>query len=116
MKETKRNSKGIIGILNRARLYNSEIGDYVEHFINEQFNYSVRLTNGRIIIPLAMAQDQEFQPAIITEERLQRLANTFQNNKHDKKNPIIPNNISKEIKVTSKLSIGQKISKIMGKK
>jgi hypothetical protein len=80
MNKTNENRNGIISVLTRARAYNSEIGSYQEHFINEQFNFTVRLSNGRIVIPMTMAQDQEIQPTSISEERIQRVANGFQSN------------------------------------
>lgn len=80
MNRTDENRNGIIGILHRARVYNHEIGNYQEHMVNEQFNFAVMLTNGRIVIPMTMAQDQEVQPSSISEDRIQRVANGFQSN------------------------------------
>lgn len=70
-------TSGIIGILNRTRAYNPEIGNYQEHFINENFHFVVRLSNGRITIPRTMAEDQEVQPSSVSEERIKKVANTF---------------------------------------
>lgn len=80
MQETTDNKDGIISIIERAQFYNLEIGYYVEHFINDNFKYVVRLSNGRIIIPLGMAQDQEVQPESISEDRIQNVAKSFENN------------------------------------
>lgn len=79
MTKSNENRSGINSILNRARVYDNEIGNYCEHFINKRFSYTVRLTNGRIEIPMNMAQDQEKMPSSITEERIQVVAQKFVN-------------------------------------
>ncbi len=80
MERTNQNSKGVRDILGRARQYNHDIGDYIEHFINERFAFTVRLSNGRIEIPMEMAQDQEAMPSSVSEERIRIIASRFQSN------------------------------------
>lgn len=79
MHKTTENKSGVISITNKAREYNSNIGVYQEHFINDRFNYTVRLDNGRIEIPREMAQDYEVQPSSVSEERIKRVAQTYMN-------------------------------------
>lgn len=116
MNRTDQNRSGVNGILNRTRTYNSEIGIYQEHFINEEFQFAVSLSNGWIVIPLEMAQDQEVQPSSISEERIQRVAQRFQSNypspqKHseEKKNLKSP-------EMLPKLNLWQKFLRIFGLK
>lgn len=73
------NKYGIIDIIERAKQYNSEIGYYEEHFINENFNYTVKVSNGRIYVPRSMAQDQEVLPSSINEDRIKMVAANFKN-------------------------------------
>ncbi|OXA85920.1 hypothetical protein [Flavobacterium hercynium] len=77
MQKTNKNRSGIQGILSRAKKYNSGIGTYKEHFFNDRFNYTIRLSNGRIEISMNVAQDQERMPASISEETVQDIANSF---------------------------------------
>jgi len=71
--------QGVIGITNKARVYNSAIGNYQEHFINDRFDYTVRLDNGRIEMSREIAQDYEVQPESISEERIKKVAQSYRN-------------------------------------
>lgn len=78
MKKTGENLRGVIAVTNLARQINSEIGDYEEHFINENFGYSVRLSNkGAITMSSEIAQDYEVLPSSVTPQRVQQVANSF---------------------------------------
>lgn len=79
MKKTTTNTRGVIGILNEARVYNSAIGDYQEHFINERFGYTIRLSNGRIEMSREIADDYEVQPNSVSKDKIERVAQTFKN-------------------------------------
>lgn len=79
MKQTDQHASGVIGILTRARTYDPEIGSYMEHFLNDSFAFTIRLSNGRIEIPTEMAHDQETMPSSISENRIQNIAARFQN-------------------------------------
>ena len=62
MKKTNENLAGVIGITNLARPHNQQIGNYIEHYINENFDYSVLLNkNGSI------RMDEEQVKKIISE-------------------------------------------------
>jgi hypothetical protein len=80
MNKTDQHQKGVIGIIERAKKYNPAIGSYAEHFITERFTFLARLLNGRIEIPMDMADIQETIPSNISEEGIKRVASTFQNN------------------------------------
>jgi hypothetical protein len=79
MEKTIMNTRGVIGVLNEARVYNSSIGEYKEHFINERFGYTVRLTNGRIEMSKEIAADYEVQPNSVSKDRIGRVVQTFIN-------------------------------------
>jgi len=76
---TTENQNGVINIIKRAKKYNPEIGNYKQHFINDRLDYTVKLSNGRIVVPRGMAHDQEAQPSSIDENRIQSVAANFIN-------------------------------------
>jgi hypothetical protein len=58
-------------VLSQARFYNHEIGSYVMHAIDtNDFNYSVKLTNGMIKITWEELQDRNS----LTEEKKKSIA------------------------------------------
>ena len=64
-------------VLSQARFYNQEIGLYVTHAIDtNDFNYSVKLTNGIIKITWEELQDRN----CLTEERKKSIANRLAKN------------------------------------
>ena len=78
MTKTEEYKNGVIAITNLARTINPEIGFYQEHFINENFGFSVRLSNnGAISMSREIAQDFEAMPNSISQERIQNVAKTF---------------------------------------
>ena len=77
MQETTANTTGVMTITDKARVYNNQIGYYQEHFINDRFNYTVHLDNGRIEMPRDIAEDYELQPESIMEERIKKVAQTY---------------------------------------
>ena len=54
-----------MAVTSLARTLNPKIGDYQELFINEDFGFSIRLSNGSINISLEVAQDYEAQPSSV---------------------------------------------------
>src|SRR5580658_3965639 len=108
MNKTDQNQIGVLGIIERARHYNPAIGGYSEHFITERFTFLVRLWNGRIEIPMDMADTQETMPSSVSEESIKRVASTFQNN-----NPTIPINEIQKATV-KKISIWKRLLKLIG--
>jgi hypothetical protein len=77
MTKTDEYRNGVIAVTSLARTINSEIGSYQEHFINESFGFSVRLSNGAINMSVEVAQDYEAQPSSVTIERIENVAKTF---------------------------------------
>ncbi|MFN8409624.1 MAG: hypothetical protein U0V45_09825 [Flavobacteriales bacterium] len=77
MNKTTKNTAGVQGMVSLARGKNPSIGSYQEHFINENFDYAVRLSNGRVVVSAESAQDYEAMPSSITEEMIQRVADSF---------------------------------------
>ena len=78
MEKTTQNSYGVMSITSLARTVNPEIGIYQEHYINESFGYSVRLSNnGAINMSKEIAEDFEHDPRSVTQERIERVAQTY---------------------------------------
>lgn len=78
MKRTEENKNGVIGVLSLARQVNPEIGNYLEHFINENFRFLVKLTdNGAISMSREISRDYEALPNSITKERIDKVVDTF---------------------------------------
>jgi hypothetical protein len=77
MTKTEQYKTGVIGVIGLARIKNSEIGNYEEHFFNDSFKIVSRLTNGRIEMSVEVAQDYEHDPKSVTEERIQKVVDTF---------------------------------------
>lgn len=78
MEKTNDYQLGVQGILTRTKKHNTKIGNYKEHFINERFNFTVLLSNGRIEIPRGTAKDQEKDPSSISEASINKVAATFE--------------------------------------
>ena len=77
MQKTIRYQSGVKGITNLARSINSEIGNYVEHYINEKFCISVKLSNGAITMSVEIAQDFEANSVSIAPEKIKAISKTF---------------------------------------
>lgn len=77
MTETTDYQNGVIAMTSLARIINPEIGAYQKHFINENFGFMVRLSNGAINMSVEVAQDYEAQPSSVTPDRIERVASTF---------------------------------------
>ena len=77
MTKTEKYKNGVMAVISLAKGVNSEIGFYQEHYINEGFGFSVKLSNGAINMSIEVAQDYEAQPSSVTEDRIEKVANTF---------------------------------------
>jgi hypothetical protein len=77
MTKTDKNRNGVIGVTNLARNVNPDIGYYQEHYINEGFGFSVRLSNGAINMSIEVAQDFEAHQSSVTPDRVEIVAKTF---------------------------------------
>ena len=67
-------------LLDRLRQYNHSIGSYDRSMMNSNFNYSVKLSNGRIEIVEELVYDYEKSPSHITEDRFKSAASKFFSN------------------------------------
>ena len=77
MKKTSSHTNGVIGIIFLAQKVNPEIGSYEEHYINECFDFTVKLSNGTINMSLEDAQDYEARPSSVTFDRYEIISKTF---------------------------------------
>lgn len=78
MKKTNENLAGVIGITDLARPHNQKIGNYIEHYTNENCKYEVVLTDkGAITISIELAQDFSANPTNINEPRIIQVANSY---------------------------------------
>ena len=78
MTKTEENKSSVIKLIRLSKKFNENIGEYVEHYINQDFNYSVRLNNNTgVKVSRILAQDYEKMPNILTEEDLVRIANSL---------------------------------------
>jgi hypothetical protein len=78
MTKTTENKGGVIVITSLAKNVNTEIGNYIEHFNNGKFVYSVRLTNnGAIDMSREIAQDFETNAININATRIAQGAYSF---------------------------------------
>ena len=63
MIKTNSHINGVSGMIFLAQTINPEIGYYQEHFINEHFNFTAKLSNGTIDMTIEDAQDYETRPS-----------------------------------------------------
>ena len=77
MKKTDACTNGVIGVTFLAQTANPEIGSYVEHYINDNYNFTVKLSNGTIDMTIRDAQDYEARPSSLTSDRVVIIAKTF---------------------------------------
>jgi len=77
MYKSNSHTNGVKGIIYLAQTINSEIGSYQEHFINENYNFTVKLSNGEIVMSIKIAQDYESRPRSVAYDRYEIVADTF---------------------------------------
>lgn len=65
----------IKALLQKVKIFNKEIGSYQVFAITENFDYAVKLSNGRILLKLEELQDDERDA--LTPDRLTAIANRF---------------------------------------
>ena len=70
-------TNGVTGIVLLARTFHKEIGTYEEHYINSDFDFTVKLSNGEIDMTTEIAQDYEARPSSVTSDRIDIVAKTF---------------------------------------
>lgn len=67
----------IIPLLEAFKQLNPHIGNYEKSILNDNFQYVVKLSNGRLIIPQETIHDYEQSPSFVTEAQLKFAASTF---------------------------------------
>jgi len=67
----------IISLLKSLRQINPEIGNYEKSILNDNFQYAVKLSNGRLLISQEIVRDYEQSPAFVTEDQLSFAVSTF---------------------------------------
>lgn len=65
----------IKSLLQKVKIFNKEIGSYEVFAITENFDYAVKLSNGRILLKLEELQDDERNA--LTPDQLTAIANRF---------------------------------------
>jgi len=67
----------IVAILDRLRPFCPALGSYVKSIYTIDFDYSVKLSNGRIRLPEELIDDYEMNPSAILEGRFKQAAGRF---------------------------------------
>jgi hypothetical protein len=67
----------IVPILDNLRLFNPSIGSYDKSMLTEDFDYSVKLSNGRMRLPEELITDFERNPSSIGDDRYKAAAAKF---------------------------------------
>lgn len=84
MYKSNSHTNGVKGITYLAQRMNLEIGSYLEHYINENYDFIVKLSNGKIDMSIEIAQDYEARPSSVTFDRYEIVADTFRKTEHSK--------------------------------
>ncbi|MDD4236717.1 MAG: hypothetical protein PHF99_11945 [Bacteroidales bacterium] len=74
----------IKSLLQKLRIFNKDIGSYEIFAITDNFDYAVKLSNGKILIKIEELQDDERDS--LTPERLTAIANRFVSSTEQKTN------------------------------
>lgn len=73
----KRYKNAVLEIVNRAKGYAPAIGKYQDHSIERESQIVVRLTNGKLSMPIEAAIKQESLPHSLQEDWIESIAGTF---------------------------------------
>jgi hypothetical protein len=74
----KRYKSAVLEIINRAKEYAPTIGKYCDHSILEESEIVVRLTNGKLSMPVEAAIKQDSLPYSLKEDWVKSIAGTFE--------------------------------------
>ena len=92
----------IIHLLDILRQYNSAIGSYEKSIMNSDFNYSVKLSNGRIEIEDNLVSDHESDSSLITSDRYKIAASKFVSDVHQTQQTKIQTEVDKQPTIKQK--------------
>lgn len=70
--------KGVREIVSRAREIKPEIGEYSTHQPSGPDHFQITLSNGTMVLPRRVAQNQQEFPSEVTAEWVAEIANTFE--------------------------------------
>lgn len=108
---------GIFGLIERAKLQNPIIGDYIEHYLHDSMTtensfFRVTFSNGKLNIFREWARVQEVTPDFISKENIKQMADSFElieSVDNEKVEDSMTENLS-----TNTVSLWQRILKIFG--
>lgn len=78
--------KGVREIVSRARQINPEIGDYATHQPLGPDHFQITLSNGTLMLPRRVAQNQQEFPNQVTNDWVAEIANTFEQSSVEARN------------------------------
>jgi len=70
--------KGVQEIVSRAQEINPQIGSYQDHRPSGPDHFQITLSNGTLILPRLVAQNQQEFPEQVSREWVAEIANTFE--------------------------------------
>lgn len=68
---------GVLTIIARIKNYNPSIGEYVSHELTPDMEFLVQLTQGTLKLPPEVAHSQEIFPALVPEEWIREIEQSF---------------------------------------
>ncbi|HNC29698.1 MAG TPA: hypothetical protein PLS80_11965 [Cyclobacteriaceae bacterium] len=77
MMKTATYKKGVQEIVSRAQEINPQIGSYQDHKPSGPDHFQITLSNGTLILPRLVAQNQQEFPEQVSREWVAEIANTF---------------------------------------
>lgn len=78
--------KGIIEIVSRAQEINPQIGSYQNHQPAGPDHFQISLSNGKLMLPRLVAQNQQEFPDQVSRDWVAEIANTFEKSSGEARN------------------------------
>lgn len=75
----KRYKRAVLEIVERVKKYTPAIGKYCDHSFDPESQIVVRLTNGKLLMPVEAAVKQDSLPHSLNEDWIETIARTFEN-------------------------------------
>lgn len=89
--QSEQKEQAIIAILDQLRPFAPTLGSYIKSIYTNDFDFAVKLSNGRIRLPEELVEDFERSPSMINTERCKLLAAKFVPNEPPMIAPSFPN-------------------------